>query len=310
MATTPFSINPELTAIAIAFQNPDSVLIADSVLPRTPVSKKFSWTKTDVAQGFTVPDTAVGRKSAPNQVDLKSTSQSAECVDYALDDAVPNADIQADNMGVDPLGKAVMGIANYLKLSREVRVAGMVFNTANYAANQTATLAGNDQWSNAASDPIAAIKDYFDSMLIRPNIGILGQTTWSKISRHPKIVQAIYKTNQGAGVVTRQAFAELFELQELYVGSSFVNIKAPGQNPTFNRVWGNHAAFLYRDRVAGTQTGVTFGFTGQFGEVIAGSMEDRDVGMRGGIRVRVGESLKEIICSPECGFYFQNAVAA
>src|SRR5487761_2712532 len=61
--TTAFPINPELTAIAIAFKNPESQLIADLVLPRIPVAKKFTYTVYDESQGFTVPDTKIGRRS-------------------------------------------------------------------------------------------------------------------------------------------------------------------------------------------------------------------------------------------------------
>ncbi len=39
MAIRPFPIDPKLTAIAIAYRNPDIVLIADSVLPRTPTAQ-------------------------------------------------------------------------------------------------------------------------------------------------------------------------------------------------------------------------------------------------------------------------------
>ena len=33
------------------------------------------------------------------------------------------------------------------------------------------------------------------------------------------------------------------------------------------------------------------------------------MGLRGSERVRVGESLKEVISAPALGYYFQNAVA-
>ncbi|MGH7186883.1 MAG: phage capsid protein, partial [Pseudomonadota bacterium] len=36
---------------------------------------------------------------------------------------------------------------------------------------------------------------------------------------------------------------------------------------------------------------------------------DRDIGMRGGEVVRVGESVKEVIAESSLGYFFQNAVA-
>ena len=73
MATKPFPVSARLTAIALAYRNPDIALIADQVLPRTPTAEEFRWLKYDLAQGFTVPDTRVGRKSRPNQVDFAAT---------------------------------------------------------------------------------------------------------------------------------------------------------------------------------------------------------------------------------------------
>ena len=133
MATRPFPTNARLTAIALAFRNPDIALIADLVLPRTPVAYEFKWLSYDLAQGYTVPDTRVGRKSAPNEIDFQATEVQDKCQDFGLDDLVPNEDIEADNQGVDPLGTATGFLSNLVDLGREQRVANLVFNAANLA---------------------------------------------------------------------------------------------------------------------------------------------------------------------------------
>lgn len=308
-ATTPFPTNPDLTAIAIAYRNPDVALIADQVLPRTPTSYRFKWLSYALAQGFTVPDTRVGRKSQPNQIDFSATEVPDQVADYGLDDYVPNEDILADNQGIDPLGTAAGFLTNLIMLSREVRVAGLVFNAASYNAGLQQTLSGNSQWSDVTSDPVAAIADALDQPLMRPNIAVFGQQTWTKLRRNPKIVQAIKNTNQGSGQVSRQEFADFFELQSIEVGQGQVNLAKRGQPVNMQRVWGKHAAFIYRDRASGPQAGVTFGFTAQFGEKVSGNMPEPKVGLKGSELVRVGEQVKEIICAPDVAYYFQNAVA-
>lgn len=308
-AIRPFPIDPKLSAIAIAYRNPDMTLIADDVLPRTPVSQEFKYLRYDLAQGFTVPDTKVGRKSAPNEVDFNATEVQDKVLDYGLDDIVPNEDIEADNQGVDPLGTAVMYLTNLVMLAREVRVAATVFNPASFAGGNQATLSGASQWSDALnSDPVAAISDALDIPVMRPNIGVLGQATWTKVRRHPKIVQAIRNTDQGAGMVTRQEFAEFFELQALYIGAGFVNSAKKGQATSLSRVWGKHAAFIYRDRAAGPQAGTTFGFTAEWGNKIAGVLDEEKTGLTGSQRVRVGERVKELVTATDLGYFFQNAV--
>ena len=309
MATRPFPISPVLTAIALAYRNPDVVLIADSVLPRTPVAQEFKWLKYDMAQGFTVPDTLVARKSVPNEVEFNAEEKIDKVVDYGLDDIVPHEDVEADNQGIDPLGTATAYLTNLVNLGREIRVAAQVFNPASFTAANQATLSGASQWSDKTSDPVAAISDALDKPIVRPNVAVLGQITWTKLRRHPLIVQAIKGTMQGAGMVSRQEFADFFELQELLVGAGFVNQAKKGQAASMSRVWGNHAAFIYRDRVAGPQAGLTWGFTAAWGSKMAGSILEPTVGLTGAQRVRCGERVKEIICAPDLGYYFQNAVA-
>lgn len=309
-AIRPFPINPALTAIAIAYKNPDVALIADQVLPRTPTDQEFKYLKYDLAAGFTVPDTRVGRKSVPNEIDFSATEIIDKVLDYGLDDIVPNEDIQADNQGVDPLGTATAYLTNLVNLAREQRVANLVFNTASYGAGLYTTLAGGNQWSDTVnSDPVAAIGDALDVPIMRPNIAIFGRQSWTKLRRHPKIVQAIKNTNQGAGMVSREEFAEFFELQEVLIGQGLANTAKKGQAATLSRVWGKHASFIYRDRVAGPQAGVTFGMTAAWGSRIAGNIDEPTIGLSGSQRVRSGERVKEIITAPDVGYFFQNCVA-
>lgn len=312
MATRPFPVSARLTAIALAYRNPDVALIGDDVLPRTPTADEFKWLKYDLAQGFTVPDTRVGRKSMPNQVDFQATEQTARTEDHGLDDWVPNRDIEvaaAQGEGIDPEGMATQYLTNLVQLGREQRVAALVHNEASYPVGQVSTLAGATQWSHADSDPTVAISDALDVPVMRPNIAVIGQQAWTKTRRHPKLVQAVKGTNQGAGQITRQEFCDFFEIQALYVGASFVNSAKRGQAASLARVWGKHLALIYRDRAAGPQAGVTFGFTAQFGDKIAGSLPDERVGLTGGMLVRSGERVKEIVCAPDVGFFFKNAVA-
>jgi len=308
MAIRPFPINPVLTAVALAYRNPDVALIADQVLPLTPTAQEFKWLKYDLAQGYTVPDTKVGRKSSPTEVEFNATEQIDKCVDYGLDDFIPNEDIDADNQGVDPRGTATAYLSNLIMLAREIRVANAVFNAANYT--NTVTLSGTGQYSDGVnSDPVAGIGDILDVPIYRPNIAVFGQASWTKTRRHPKLVQAIKGTNQGAGMVSRQEFADFFELQDVYVGAGFVNTAKRGQTVANSRVWGKHIAFLYRDRSAGPQAGVTYGFTAQWGGRIAGNLTEQKRGLTGGEIIRVGERVKEVIAAPDMGYFIQNAVA-
>ncbi|MGC4076282.1 MAG: phage capsid protein [Rubrivivax sp.] len=316
MSTTAFPINPTLTAIAIAYKNPQIAFIADAVLPRRTTGKKFAYTVYSAAQGYTIPDTKVGRKSEPTQVEFGGTQVNAEVVDWGLDDLVPNDETEAFNSApkapgaASPVNVSTMMLTHLIQLDRERRVAQLVFNAASYAAGMSENLAAADQWDNQAnSDPVAKLSASLDKPLIRPNTLVLGRSGWSALRRHPKIVQAVNATSQGAGLVSRQQVADLFELKEVLVGESFVNTAKKGQAASFSRVWGKSASLLYVDPNAAAIDQPTFGFTAQWGSRIAGSIPEPKKGLRGGETVRVGESLLEVVAANDLGYYLGTVVA-
>lgn len=318
MSTAAFPLNPELTAIALAFQNPDAALIADKVLPRVPTPKKFTYSVYTASQGYSIPETKVGRKSEPNMVDFGGTLLTDECQDYGLDDVVPNDEMAAwESMPkpstggpVNPLQLSTMMLTGLVQLDREVRTAGLVFNAASYSGTNQSTLSGTGQWSDrVGSDPLAAITMAMDVPLVRPNKLVIGQLAWTQLRMHPKLVQAVGKSAQTAGYASMQQIADLLELQEIIVGRSFYNTAKKGQAPVYSRAWGKHCALLHIDSLAAQLQQPTFGWTANWGGRIAGDFADPKSGLRGGIRVRSGESVKEIIVSTDAGYYFQNCVA-
>ena len=87
------------------------------------------------------------------------------------------------------------------------------------------------------------------------------------------------------------------------------SIVKPGQTVTVVRVWGKSMLLFYRNLTADVMRGTTFGVTAQFGSKLAGQFEDKDSGMRGGIRVRAGESVREVILANDLGYLIDAAVA-
>lgn len=316
--TAPFVVQPRLTQIAMAIK-PER-MIADLVCPRIPVeAEKFIYSKMITSEMFTIPDTKVGRSSEPNQVEFGAVDVTDSTEDEALDDFVPQKDID-NSVGTnfDPLAIAVEATSLLLDLRREQRVASLYFTKANYGSN-AATLSGNSQWSDQTnSDPYQAIMGAFDSMLIRPNIAVLGRLTATKLRTHPKIVAGVAASSSvgvatgAAGSVPLRALADYLELDEIYVGEPFYNSAAKGQTMTAARLWGKHAAFLRIDRNIRSVRGMampTFAFTAQFGTRFAGTILDQKRGIKGGQIVRVGEQVKELISFADAGYMFENAVA-
>jgi hypothetical protein len=317
--STKFVIVPSLAAVAVAYSQ--SALIADQVLPRVPVNTQtFRYLQYGLADALQAPDTRVGRKSAPNQIDWSAAEQQATVEDHGLDAPVPNADMQAWELArkagagyvsaASPLERHTRLVMQTVLNRREYRAANAVFNANSYGVNNKVTLAGPGQWSDYAnSDPLPAIMGYLDGMVMRPNIAVLGRQTATKLRMHPKVCKAVFGNNTDAGIVPLRALADQLELDDIYVGDAWINTAAPGQAANVQRCWGKHAAFMVRNKEADTEVGITFGVTAQWGDRVGGVIEDADVGLRGGQRVRAGESVKELITANDLGYFVQNAVA-
>lgn len=316
----PFVTDPVLTAIAIGYSNPAYTLIADDVLPRVSVgAEEFKWMHYPLGQAFTIPDTRVGRTGQVNQVEFNGDEKTSSTEDYGLDMPIPIGDIDAArdqrNQGrsmYDPESDGTAIMTDLLLLDREIRVANLVQDPTNYSTGRKVLLSGTSQWSDYAnSTPIDDIKAALEGTLIyRPNTLVFGQPAWSALSSHPHIVNAIRGNLTDKGIVRREEVAELFEVSRILVGESFVNTQRPGQAPVLNRVWGRNMAALHINPMARPKTGVTFGMTAQYGTRIGGRLEDPDIGLKGGVRVRSGEQVKEIITAADAGFLLQDVVAA
>ena len=302
----PFPIDPALVAITIAYRN--ASYIADAVLPRVPVSKQdFRYWQYPIEETLALPDTRVGRRGVPNEVSLSAAEQSSFTEDYGLDDPIPQADIDNAPPNHSPIDRSVVQLTEYLMLAREKRTADLVFNPVHYPSGHKVQLVGDQQWSNySESNPLDDIKTGLDSALMRPNVMVLGHGAWSKLSSHPVIVQAIHGNSVDKGIVRRAQVAELFELEEILVGQSRLNTAAKGQPAALSGVWGNHCALIYRDRNADTRSGLTFGYTAEWGSRVSGTERDSRIGLRGGQRVRVGESVRELIAAPGAAYFLQD----
>ena len=320
MSDAPFPIQPRYTAIAIAYKNPDGSLIADDVLPRIqPIGgEPFKWLKYNRSEGFRVPNTMVGRKGVPQEIEFGATEETASTQDYALDDFIPHKDVQAAEASAaaggpryDPRAHAIEYIMNLIELDREVRVAGIVFDRDTYPASNREVLAPADQFdAYDTSDPIGVIEDAKQQTLgYEPNTMVMGNVVWTKIRRHPQIVKAVRpSSSSGEGIVSRQEFAELFEIERFLVGKALFDTTRKGQDPNLQPAWGPHIALFYHNPNANTQRGVTFGLTVPRATRIAGSIPDQKRGMEGGYTVRAGEALKELILAPDVGYLIENAV--
>lgn len=313
---SPFPYNPQDSGLVLAYKNGD--MIADMVCPMLGPSlglKSFKWWRFDFGEFVTVPDTKIGRTSEANQVNFSATETTDVCEDYALGDTIPILDLnqaQAIGNGYDPAQHAMLGIMDLLILDREIRVASLMQNSANYPAANVVAVSGTSRFNNSASDPIKLIRDHLETYIIRPTHAWIGRVAYNGLIGSPGVVSAYQgQTAAVKGVVPKQFLLEQLELQDIYVGSSFVNSAKPGQSVTYSRTWGKNMGFFVKDAMADpimSRARATFAFTAQQGQRRAGRIPMPTKGLDGSEYVQAGWSLKELICAPELGGLLTNVI--
>ena len=307
-----YPVDFERTAIAVGYSNP--AYIADEVFPRAMVMRKeYRYTDYPLAESFTVPDTRIGRRGMPTLVHFSASEKAGACEDYGLEDAIPDDDVRnAPPTAANPLDRSTMLLTDLLMVDREQRAAKLAFDRGTYPASSKVTLAGNDQWSadHASSDPIADILGAMEGMIVPPTHLLLGSVVWRHLRAHKSIVKAINRTDGDAGIASRQAVADLFELSGgIVVGQSWINSAARGQDAVLKRVWGKSALLFRRDPNADASGPPTLGVTASYRGREVRSGFDAALGARGSHRIRVVDTCEERIIASNAGYLFDQAVA-
>jgi hypothetical protein len=306
-AQAPFPIDPVRTGIVIAYRN--GTLIADLVMPRHSVGGElFEWFEYAKAERLTHIETEVSRKGRTQEVEFSATEKEASTADYGLEDNVPQSDIdKAAGTDYDPLDHAAEGLTDLILLGREVRAAQAVFNPANHEYGKVCEAA--EKFSNRDADLMGFLLQELDKPLMRPNTLTIGRAEWTQLRLNRSLVAAAHGNSGDKGTVSLQQMRELLEIENIYVGEGRINIAKKGKAPEIKRVWAGHAAFTFLapnvEIPAGT---LTWGATAQYGDRFAASWYDKDIGLKGGECVRVGEQVKELVIAKECGLLLRNVI--
>lgn len=306
----PFVKNPVLTAIAMGYKN--ATLIADDVLPRVPVGgEQFKYTVYN-REDFKTENDLVGRAGRVNEIEFGADQRDGSVSDHGLESPIPQSDI--DNAkslaNFDPKRNATMKLRKKIALSREARVAGLVFNAASYPTGNKVTVSGTDQWDDYANaKPLDQIEDAKLGMIETPNIFVMGAEVASHLRRNNQIVKAYHGNLGDDGMVPLAWLAELLGFEKILIGAARQNTAKKGQTETLARVWGKHAAMMYVDQNLVDTDESTFGMSPVFGGPVAMEKQDDNIGLRGGVRIRVGESISELLTAADLGYFFEAAVS-
>jgi hypothetical protein len=323
MSQNNFIVSPRLGAFSLAV--PKRNLIADMVSPIVPVdARQFTYDHRPIAESFTAPQNRISPLGNIPLLGVSSAQRLAEVFDYGFlhyvsNDRIKTASEQRADRRTrfDPVVAAVERMTEAMDLRREIRVAAMVANPANYSA--TRTLTSGEQWSNPASDPLTQIMQAKRASLVPLDYLILSGEGYDALRTHPRVVATVKASGAGAneiGKVSKQQLAEALELTDIFVGEGLINANNTFDPDLFrvqgtsvlNRIYGPQAALVHIDAAAGAVQGgrISWSLTAEYEPRQIFTRDDATIGARGALAVKSLETLVELATAPVAGFLFQN----
>lgn len=239
-----FTTDIPLTNVSQAFFNDPSQYIAESLAPTVMVPKKtfniWFYGKDTLKQATDDTRTRFGKtKIVSGNITSKAFGPLRG---HELMDGI---DFDQDEMVQSPLDFEI-DITNYLSeklaITKELSVHTLLTSTSNITNN--VTLSGGAQWNNyGSSAPLDDIRLAFDTQRqngLKPaNTIAMSYQTFSWLSRHPQLIEAVKYTNVASLTIDlmKQVLA-VYGVQNLLVSSAVYDSAAQGLTATNTYIWG------------------------------------------------------------------------
>lgn len=249
-------VNPVLQGRVIGYFNSDDSYIADQVLPKIGgVGKTGTIMNVGRASGFgDVTDNLLRHYKSRYHRNAGPTIGNAtwNCEEYGDEALVDLRQLADADVGIDlEFLESQVAIEN-LRIWRERRAASLLFNTTTFTQN--VTLAGNDQWSSALSDPMddidVAVRTVYASIGKAPNTFISGFLPGRTIRKNASVL-SFRPTNTDRNMLTDEQFREIlksmFGIDNVFVGNAHYNTANQAQTVALSPVWGDMVWIGYMD---------------------------------------------------------------
>jgi len=261
-------IDAALTDFSTAyFQDPSSYVwprLAPMVGTPQQSNRYFTYTKADLLR--TVAEKRAPNTEAPVRNYQLSDSRFFCDVWSVAHDISEQVAANADAV-LDPEQDAARLLAQDLNIRMDVEAASTFFATSIWGTDDT-----NEDWSDAASDPLGAISTGVKTVLqntgFTPNTLILGPGAWYNVlDKHPDIIARL--PDNAPRIATPEFIGTLAGIPNVIVAKSIRNSAEEGLTASYGFNFGAHCLLAYVDPAPGPRSptaAVTFNWTGLLGQ--------------------------------------------
>lgn len=309
-------VDAVLSNISVAYMQDEMNFIAGRVFPTVPVEKKtdvyFTFDKNDLLRDE-MQRRAPGDESAGSGYGLSTASYS--CDVFALHKDIDDQTRANSDNPLNPDRDATMFLTQQALLKREIQWVSDYFTTSVWGTDVVGDT-NFEYWSDyAASDPITDIDTGITTVMQntgrRPNTLVLGYQTYTKLRRHPDIVD-LFKGSQ-PGLISTQMMASIWDLENVYVAQAVKATNNEDETAAYDFIQGKHAWVGYVNNNPGLlapSAGYVFNWTGVSGGLGLESAISRfRIDERKSDRIEIEMAWDNKVVGADLGYFFSGAVA-
>lgn len=223
--------------------------IWDKVAPTVPVGKQSDFYLVHDRGDAIRRETAIRAPGTEARMVTRGIgSDTYYALNYALKMGVPIEDeANADPMYRQELleGNATH-LVNLLDLDIESRLGTRITTVANLGSGAGVASAWNTSNGNPIGNMNTALNVVEDSTGKRPNYAVMGLAAWRSLRQHVDVRNIIFGTNNGGGYPSTKQVADLFELEDIYVGGTYENTANESQADVIAPIWADHVVVFRR----------------------------------------------------------------
>lgn len=234
-----------LENLAIAYDNEE--FISKRLAPVIPIDPSMGlspeYWKYSKKNQMAYPDDVVGTDGSVNVVSEGVERTSTALTRRALKELSDSWTLSMQDSIVSRLVNPMVNVLHALEFLGEIRGAALLGTATAYGSNTTA-LAGADVWSSAGGgDPAGAVDTMKDSIWSGTGptrtVAFTSPGVHKVLKRHPQVLDSIKYGGNGKSpaIVTKQALAEFFEVDEYVVGAGRKTVTNEGQTQVYSRMW-------------------------------------------------------------------------
>lgn len=207
-------------------------------------------------------------------------------------------------------------VTQRLLMRQEIQWVTDFFTTGIWGTDATPSVLWDDYTGSDPIEDIESAKEAISSVTgFEPNTFVLGKQAWRRLRNHPDIRDRIGGlTGNGGKQVTLQQFAQLIEVDKIYINRAIKATNKKGSTPaTYSYIFGKHALLCYVPDAPGLDVpsaGYTFSWDGVSGG--AGTdvnIDTFDIRTTKARRVEGEMAWDNKVVAADLGYFFNSVVS-